>query len=195
MTAPAPAIPSFVDGQVVHQGDLNALAQNLTNLYAYNQGGFRTQRPCVIAKQNNSQPVNNQTDTLLTFNAAPVNTDNMWVVSAPDRLTIQTAGIYFLFSQVRWPSLSGINQGSVFASNLMVNGTNPLTNTIATQTALAILQTTPDNAGPTPQCATVANLSVGAVVYLDVWQNCGNQVTQANFGSTFLGAVFLTPST
>lgn len=195
MGVPSPAIPAALsDGTVVHATTLNAMLSNLTNLYSYLNGGFRTQRPCVIAQQTSTQSVNNQSDTLLNFNVAGVNTDSMWTAGAPNLITIQTAGIYWLFSQVRWPSLTGINQGSVFASNLMVNGTNPLTNTIATQTTLATLQTTPNNAGPTPQCGVIANLAVGAVVYLDVWQNCGTQSTKLDFGGTYLGAVWLTPS-
>lgn len=190
MPAPTPAIPSFTDGSVVHQADLNALASNLTNLFNENQGGFNTQRPCVIAQQTVAQTVNNATDTLVSFNSANVNTNNMWVAGNPTQLTIQTAGIYWVFSQVRWPTIGAPALTTVCASNILANGTSTA-NTIASN----LLPFVNSGAGCGTQAGVIANLVANATLYLDVWQSSGAvQTLQTNFGSSFMGAIFLTPS-
>jgi len=187
---PSPAIPSFTDGVVVHQAELNALASNLTNLYTYNQAGFTTQRPCVIVNQTSGQVISNNTDTVVTFGSAGVNTDNMWTGSVPDRLTIQHAGIYWLFGQARWPSIAGASLSNGLAAYLLINGTST-TNAIGSG-ALPML-----NVGNiSEQVGCLANLAAGATVYLSVWQNSGaNQTLQTDRGGSFLGAIFMTPST
>jgi hypothetical protein len=186
VTAPSPVLPSFTDGTLVHQGDLNALAQNLTNLYNHNQGGFRTQRPCVIAQTTTGQTINTGKDTILTFQQALVNTDNMWIPSVTDRITVRTAGIYWIFSQGRWPTFSS---GFVSTSTL-VNGTS-VTNAVATQ----LIPCAASGSGPSTQNGVLINLAAGATVYLNGWQNSGaDQTMRTDFGGTFLGAIFLTPS-
>lgn len=191
MATPSPAIPSFTDGLIVHQGDLNALASNLTNLYAYNQGGFRTQRPCVIAATTATQSISPSSGTLVTFGAASVNTDNMWTGSVATQITINTAGIYWLFGQARWPSISGASLNNGLVCNLLVNGLSTA-NVVASQT-LPMLNISP---GATNQVGCIANLAAGAVVYLDVFQNAVGSITlQNDYGGSFLGAIFYTPST
>lgn len=191
MATPTPAIPTFSDGSVLSASQLNALGSNLTNLYNYNQGGFNTQRPAVIAQQTTGQAINNQTDTLVSFNSTTVNTNNMWVASNPTYLTIQTAGIYWLFSQTRWPTIGSPTLNTVCASNIMANGTNVQTNTIASN----LLPFVSNGAGCGNQCGIIANLTAGTNIYLDVWQSSGaTQTLATNFGGTFLGAIFLTPS-
>src|SRR4051812_47309331 len=100
MSIPTPTIPAFTDGMIVHAADLNALAANLTNLYQYNQAGFVSQRPCVIARQTSGQSIPNNTNTLLNFQTAAINTDNMWTAALPNTITIQHAGIYLLMGQI-----------------------------------------------------------------------------------------------
>ena len=187
MATPAPAIPTFTDGNLVHATDLNALASNLTNLYTYNQASFTSQRPCVIAKQTTGQSVANTTDTLMNFQAAAVNTDNMWVASVANQVTIQHAGIYWLFSQVRWPPTTG----TAVSSSILVNGTVPA-NAMGTQLIPAVNT----GAGPATQNGLIANLAAGATAYVNAWQNTGASLTTpTDFGGTYLGAVFLTSST
>lgn len=191
MPAPTPAIPSFVDGSVVHQADLNALASNLTNLFNENQGGFRTQRDCVITTRTTLQTINNSTDTLISFSSASVNTNNMWTASQPTQITIQTAGIYWIFGQVRWPVIAGSTQAMGMSGSILVNGTSYLANGVAAQLCA------PVNAGSgiSAVVGCLVNLAVGAVVYLNAWQNTGAAVTtNTDGGGTFLGAIFLTPS-
>src|ERR1043165_6085029 len=121
MSIPTPTIPTFTDGMIVHAADLNALAANLTNLYNYNQAGFVSQRPCVIAKQTTGQTLATNTDTLINFQSAAINTDNMWTASVPNQFTIQHAGIYWLFTQTKWPTSAA---GNAVSSSILVNGTN-----------------------------------------------------------------------
>jgi ribosomal protein S6 len=185
MATPTPAIPSFTDGTVVHQADLNALASNLTNLYNYNQGGFFTQRPCVLAKATSGQSVANATHVLVNMQAEVIDTDNMWTASVANEIKVQHAGIYWIFGQVRWPS----SAANILQANLLVNGTAVPTNVVTTSNQSAV------NSAGGHHVAYMANLAVNATIYLDCFQNSGGTVTLDTLvnGSSF-GAVFLTPS-
>jgi hypothetical protein len=196
MATPTPAIPTFTDGTLVHAVDLNALASNLTNLYNYNQARFNSQRPCVIASQTTGQSVpspsvGNGTDTLINFQSALVNTDNMWTASVPNQVTTQHGGIYWVFGQIRYPSLgsSGFNQ--VYSGSILVNGTS-FTNAVATNAIPAVTA----GAGPGCTVGALVNLAAGATVFFNAWQSTGAaQTLPTNGGGTFLGAIFLTSST
>jgi len=190
MATPTPTIPSFTDGMLVHATDLNALAANLTNLYNYNQASFISQRPCVIAKQTTGQTISNTTDTLVNFQTAVVNTDNMWTASAPNHITIQHAGIYFVFSQTRYPAVpsNALNQG--LTASLLANGTS-FANAVATMGMIP-----PATGSGTGPCFTVINLAAGATLYLNLWQSTGGSLTLGtDGGGSYLGAIFLTSST
>ena len=193
MATPSPAIPTFTDGVVVHQADLNALGTNLTNLYNYNQAGFFTQRPTVLAKQTTTQSIAASTNTLINFDTAVINTDTMWVASVANQVTIQHAGIYFMFGELRFPGQTGATLANYFAVDILVNGTTPGTNSIC-YTAGPMLNIT--SALPLGfQAFGCANLAAGATVYLNVSHNSGGAIsTQVDRGNSFLGAVFLTPS-
>jgi len=189
---PTPVIPSFTDGTVVHQADLNALASNLTNLYNYNQGAFNSQRPACMAVQTVTQGVANSTATLVNFNSAPVNVGNMWVGSQPTQITIQIAGIYYLFGQVRYPADASGTLGIVCRGNIMINGTNPATNSVSNTD---VPFPTVGN-GPTAAAWFVSNLAAGAVVYLDTLHNAGAGInTSLLYGGSFLSAFFVAAPT
>jgi hypothetical protein len=191
MATPTPAIPTFTDGLIVHATDLNALGSNLTNLYNYGQAGFRSQRPCVIAQQTTGQAIANATDTIVNFQSAAVNTDNMWTASVANQVTIQHAGIYLIFAQARFPALGSPTLNTFVACNIMANGT-AVGNTIA---ANNLPFTGPLGSGPANQCSTIANLAAGATLFVDVYQTSGStQTMQTTFGGSYLGAIFLTPS-
>lgn len=184
MGIPSPTIPSFVDGSVVHQADLNALANNLTNLYNYNQGGFRTQRDCVLATQTVGQVITNNAATTVSFNSASPSTNNMWVAGTASQITIQTAGIYWLFCQLRWPSVASQTLGNICVVNLLING-----GIVAT----SVLPPVSVGAGTTNSCGTIANLAAGASVRIDAYQFTGaSQTLATDFGGSFIGAVYLT---
>lgn len=163
MATPTPAIPSFTDGTVVHQADLNALASNLTNLYSYNQGGFFTQRPCVLAKQTTGQSIPNNTHTLINMQSELIDTDNMWTASIANQITFQHAGIYLVFGQVRWPT----NAANVLQAVIYLNGTAVPGNVACAANMSAV------NSAGGEYVWFMANLAVNATFYLGCLQNSG----------------------
>lgn len=192
MAIPSPVIPSFTDGSVVHQADLNALATNLTNLYTYNQGAFNTQRPCAIATQTVAQNINNNAETILTYNQAGPNVGNMWIASQPTQLTIQTPGSYFLFGQVRHNVFAGATLGTIARGNILINGTSPAANSVS-NTDVPFM--TAGN-GTTSAAWYLTNLAAGATIYMSTLQNTGGPVnTVMLYGGSFLAAIFVGSST
>lgn len=180
MTAPTPAISSFTDGVVTNAAALNSLGSNLTNLYAYTQGGFRTQKPQVSARVASATfSIPNNSNTLVNFDTSDINTDNIYSGTTPTTLTIHTAGNYFLHAQ------SATTAGfSTFAVYLCVNGTNPSSNGIGTYSAQA-------NCG---QASAFVTLAAGATVSMIVYQNTGAAVNLATtYGATRLSAFFVSP--
>jgi hypothetical protein len=187
MGIPTPTVPVFTDGQIVHASDLNGLGSNITNLYNYLNAGFTTQRPLVIVNTTSTQSAANNAYTTINFQSGAVNTDNMWTASLPNTVTINHAGIYWIFGQIRCPNIAT----SGVAGNIMVNGT-AFTNSKSTN-----IQTPSPSGftGPTPQMGLMANLAAGSVLYLAIYQNTGGSITlQTDFGGSYLGAVFLSPS-
>lgn len=171
MTAPTPAIPSFVDGTVVHQTDLNALASNLTNIYSYLLGGFRTQPPIAVIQQNNAQTIaSGASGAAFVLDTAVLNTNNMWTPSVPSQITIQTAGTYLVLFHVEW--------GAAFTGyrfcGVTLNGTTIPTNYLAN----APYYDPSLVSGASTLCAAVYPLSIGAELYPLAGQGSGvNQAT------------------
>lgn len=191
MGIPTPAIPSFTDGTVVHQADLNALAANLTNLYNYNQGAFNTQRPCCLAYQTVSQTVSSSTDTIVNFGAASPNVGGMWVSGASTQITIQIGGIYWVFGQTRCPTITGATFPANFmVANILANGA-----TVANAVAANLVPISTSGGGSTAHAGTIISLAANATLFLDVFTNGFGTSLQTNFGSSFLGAVYLGSST
>lgn len=191
MAVPTPTIPTFTDGQIVHATDLNALGSNITNLFNYNQAGFQSQRPCVIATQTTGQSIPVGANTLINFQSAAVNTDNMWTASVANQITIQHAGIYWVFSQTRYPSVTNALNYSVTAS-LLANGTAVPQNAVTTASQIPASI----GAGTSLIAASLINLAAGATLFLNAWQSTGGAITLGtDYGSSYLGAIFLTPST
>jgi hypothetical protein len=184
-----------LDGTVVHQADLNALAQNLTNLYGYNQGGFATQRPAALAQQTSAQTIPTSTDTLLTFNAATINTDNMWVASQPAQLTIQVAGIYILFAQTFWPGNRAVSGATPWVTmDILVNGTSGTAVSHAGCGVISSATTATPGAGLFSMIP--ANLASGGTVFLSCNQNYGASVPlPVSRGGAYLGAIYMTNAT
>lgn len=192
MAIPSPTIPSFTDGSVVHQADLNALASNLTNLYNYNQGAFNSQRPAVMATQTATQSIATSTAATVSFNQAGPNVGNMWTASTPAQIVIQIPGMYYLFGQVRYDVFAGATLGIVARGNILINGTNPATNSVS-NTDVPFM--TAGN-GPTSAAWYVANLAAGATVYLSTLQNTGGTIpTSLLYGGSFLSAFYIGSST
>lgn len=191
MAVPTPAIPSFTDGLVVNAAALNALAANLTNLYNYNQGGFSTQRPAVIAVQTTGQVITSSTDTQITFNSAPINTNNMWTASQNNKFTIQTGGIYVVFGLIPYGNNASSTISIVGTANLWVNGTSP-SNAVAGNDQ----QFVNAGLGISPSFTYIGNFAAGTVLYLDAWHTSSPSTTlRVSPYGAIMAAVFLTPST
>lgn len=192
MAPPTPAIPNVADGQLLNAAILNAYGANITNLYNSNHGFVNTQRPAAFIKQTTSQPINNTADTLVNFQSAVINTDNMFVPSQPTQLTIQHAGIYLVSGQIHWfwPGVAP-TFNTVAVMSLLANGTT-------TANAIGFNQALFASAGPgiANQAIMMVNLAAGATLYLNAWQSTGVvQNLATDFGSSYLSAVYLTSST
>jgi hypothetical protein len=190
-TTPTPAIPSFTDGTVVNASNLNALAANLTNLYNYNQASFISQRPAVQTKQTTGQSIPVTTDTLVNFQSATINTDNMWTASVPNTITIQHAGIYWVYAQVRYPGVTTSGFNHTCTGAILANGT-----AVGNAVAGCGIPGTTAGAGPSLHMGTVLNLAAGGTLFLNAWHSDTAAMTLGtDFGGSYLGAVFLTSST
>jgi hypothetical protein len=184
----APALPAFVDGTVVHQGPLNDIVTNI-NILADNTAGKRQAaqylRPkCTLQKNATQSIASAGTPTLISWTSANTNTDNMWVGSQANQVTIQTAGLYALMVSVIW--LGGLTTSLARSDAwILVNGTG-VGNIVAGQSSSIY------NGGWWIHVATVAQLAAGAVVYFGVDQNSGSSGTlDTNFGGCQASATFL----
>lgn len=192
MGIPSPTIPSFVDGTVVHQADLNALAQNLTNLYTYNQGGFNTQRPCVVAVQTVSQVLPQGGSALINFQSAQINVGNMWVASQSNQITIQVAGMYCVYGSVTFPAIATAGFNLIGRADLLLNGTTPGANSVQTTD----LVQTSGGIGVSPVAIYLSNVAAGSTFFLAGAQTlAGTQSTRVSHGSSFLAAFYIGSST
>ncbi len=179
MPTPTPAISTFTDGIVANAAGLNSLGLNLANLYAYTMGGFRTLKPqCAVRVNAAGQSIPTATETVISFDIADVNTDNMWNNGSPAQMVVQTAGTYFLYAQ-------SVHQGgfSTFAVRILVNGT-ALTNSVGSFSASA-------NGG---NVSALVPLAAGATIAASILQSTGGAVSLATgLGSSRLFAFFVSP--
>lgn len=184
----APALPSFVDGTVVHQADLNSLVSNI-NVMAVAVAG-KTQaaqyvRPEAAVHLSVTQNITTATTTLVTYGVADINTDNLWTASVPNQMTVQTAGVYLLTHSAIF-SNGLTTSGNPSEARIMVNGTTPSTNTVACGT------TSVYNAGWFVTCTAVAKLAVGATIFFSVSQSSGSTGTiVSGFGGCHAYAIYL----
>lgn len=184
----APALPSFVDGTVVHQADLNSLVSNI-NVMAVATAG-KTQaaqyaRPECAVHLSVTQTITSGTVTLVTYGVADLNTDNMWTASVPNQMTVQTAGVYLLTHSAIFAS--GLtSSGNTSEARIMVNGTTPSTNTVACGT------TSIYNGGWFVTCTAIAKLAVNATIFFSVLQSSGSSTTiGSGFGGCHAYAIYL----
>lgn len=188
MTAPTPPIPSFTDGTIVHQGSLNALSSNLTNLYNYTLGGFLNSPAFCITNQTIAQSIPNTTATPISFNTTVVNSSTMWVASQPTQLTVTIAGTYLLIGKVRYGASAA---GTFRFAEVMINGTSSPGNVVADSVA------PPGTAGSGSAATAVIayRLAVGNTIFLAALQDSGgglNTNVNAVVNSSLI-AVWLSP--
>lgn len=179
MTAPTPPIPSFIDGQLLHANNLNALGSNLTNLYNYTMGGFLNAPPLCIVSQSTAQSIATNSFAPVTFQSAVVNTPTMWVASLPTTITVSVAGVYLITGQILWATTSATGGREV---DLAVNG--------ATQANAIARSNSPGSTVYDVAVDTTAfyRLAAGSTIQMLAWQSSGAAL------STVVGVSTLTTS-
>ncbi|GAI86742.1 unnamed protein product [marine sediment metagenome] len=71
-------------------------------------------RPAVRARRTTNQTIQHNTVTTLSFDMEDHDNDTMWEgVTNPDRITIQTAGIYIILGQVQWAASAAGYRGQL----------------------------------------------------------------------------------
>lgn len=178
-TKPVPAVPTWTDGAVMHQYDLNCLPANQTNLYAYNLGGFRTNKP-LAAVRCTTQTIPNAVDTQVFWDTKDLDYDSMWSPSSTGQLTVNTAGIYRIYLQC---SQSGPT--AVIVCYICINGTSTQNNSVGTMAP---------STGLTVAATATVGLAAGSVIYGFFYQATGSsQLVLTTSGGTRLTAEWLGP--
>lgn len=164
-------MPTFTDGVVVHQASLNSLSTGINNLSTYVLGAAppRSYVPMVALRQASVQSVPNASDTLVNWDTADANNDNMWTGSSPNVVTVRTAGTYAFWAQGTFAA-NGTNDRYMW---LLMNGTNAATNSIAESHQPGYSGIDGNLLG---SFALMPSLAVGATFYVDLWQNAGGAI-------------------
>lgn len=129
-----PAVPTFVDGQLVHQGDLNALSANVQYLQEYvlggSQGGTAAKPMTVLrAVLPNVNLFTATVATLIQWDTADVNNDNAWSATAdPFTIYVQHEGFYRIYFQCGSTATS--SHWSSCAMFILVNGSDIANNSV-----------------------------------------------------------------
>lgn len=89
-------MPTFTDGTVVHQGDLNTLSSGINNLSTYALGAVppRAYVPTVRLRRTAAQTITTNVNTAVSWDTIDINNDNMFSLASPTVVTVQTAGSY-----------------------------------------------------------------------------------------------------
>jgi hypothetical protein len=187
LVAPTPAIPTFTDGLIVTQTNLNGLGTNLKNLYSYLMGGFRTFKPICSVTTTADQSVTTSADGVISWDKDSIDTDNMWVATGKDHMTINTAGLYQLQLQVHWGTDNATN---LRAAKILVNGTNPTTNAVAADAVPAFTI----GEGPVNNCSALVALNAGSSIYANRFQDSGATIpVKTVFGGCHMSAEWISP--
>ncbi len=165
-------MPTFVDGSLVHQADLNLLSTGINNLSNIVTGAPapRAYVPHASLKQTVSQSIPPATDVLINLDVAESNPDNMWVPSVANTVTIRTAGSYEVDCQ--FPLQTPASDIYLF---LLVNGTSTSVNNVGGEDHKPGFNT---NDGQVLHAnAFFPSLAVGSVIYMSVWHSASGNVS------------------
>jgi len=180
-------VTNFVDGVVVHQGDLNNLGTNINTLCQQSTGktaaAAASSKPITQVDLNATQSVPDGTLALVSWHVASTSiTDTIWVASTPTVITVVTPGWYAIDIQICWASAAQTNR----VVGIMVNGTTPTSNSIgeidaANGSVVGLFK---------HRCTAYAHLSQGATIYAYVVQVSGGAVnlnpSSVSFPGTFM---------
>ena len=174
---------TFVDSNIVRQADLNNYSTNIDTLCQINTGkkastGVSAKPACkLILSGNFSVPTGGATG-VVTWGSAPYNNDTMWSSVNPDHMVIQTPGWYRIRAQTYWGAATGGASPSERATNIHLNGLlDPLNVTASSNLNMS------GTASVTAQVIAFERLTLGAAIYVGVWQNSGVAVPLKPNGS------------
>ena len=145
-----------------------------------------TVRPVAFARRTSGGNPSNAVDTIETFHTAEIDTDHMFTAAIPDRLIIQTPGIYIAAAQNNFTA----NGTGHRVLDILARGTNPVTDVIAGNSDDGIA------GGPNLMLAVSRpiDLDAGDELYMNLWQNSGGPLaTLTGYGGTWLAAIYLQP--
>lgn len=182
------SLTSFVDGTMVHQGDLNNLSTNINTLCQQTTGKTAAQgassKPITQVDLNATRSIPDTSTTVISWNLASASvTDTLWVSSNPTWLTIVTPGWYVMDLQVCWASATVSNR----VIGIMINGTTPSANSIS--------ETNFVNPATTSlfkhRTTAYAHLAAGATIYAYVSQQSGGGALNINPNSVSYPGTFM----
>lgn len=181
MPTPSPAIPVFASDVMVTATQLNAVGSNLTNIYTYAMGGFRTRKPICAVRATATHAVPDSTATILTWDTADLNYDAMWSAGSPTVLTVNTAGVYHLSVQ---PAHTGTGPNQL-AGYILINGTSQTTNAVGAFNV---------GAGVMGTASALVALTVGTTIYGSIYQATGLPLNErTNLGGCRMVAEWVSP--
>lgn len=181
---PAPA--SMITGDRLYLSYVNSWPATILAAYTQCLGGFRTQRPLAKVILDTTFGVAGSNDVVVPFTTGAVDTDNMYSSLTPTQLTIQTPGWYRIILQQHWD----VNGSGQRACKIMVNGTNPSINAIASDSRAPGI----GGIGNMLCCEAFAHLSYGSTIYANAYQNSGSvQNLQAGYSGSFMSAEWICP--
>lgn len=140
-----------------------------------------TQKPITKVRRTSAQSITSVTFTVVTWQAADIDTGGMWDPGTPNRITFITPGVWLLVGCPRFNSTAG--QKRIYVTK---NSTNHLTSTIGLTDAGA--------GAAVIQVSVPARFVAGDQVYLVAYQDSGAaQNLDTDVGGTYVNAFWLGP--
>jgi hypothetical protein len=185
----------FLDGQLVHQWELNAMGWDVDALTQITQGAPVSKAPAgkpvakIILSGSTSVPSGTGgTTQIISWGSAVKDTDGMFDPVTNNRLVVRTPGWYRLYASAMWDSAGTANSERVL--QILVNGTSDPENVAASDNAVVA------GAGEFwQQCVAHEPLQVGASIYVGVFQDTGSglQLVKNGLQGTWLVATWDAP--
>ncbi|MDN5749553.1 MAG: hypothetical protein L0H64_13730 [Pseudonocardia sp.] len=120
------------------------------------------------------------TETIVTWQDDPVDSDSMWSPAAPDQVLVNKAGVWILFAELRFPAnVTGIRINSILLNSTSINDRI----VVDARAALPV--------GTIPTVSTIYALDVGDVLRVNAYQDSGANLDLELFGGSgvsFAGA-------
>jgi hypothetical protein len=183
------ALSQFLDGVLVHQGDLNNLSANIDALTQLTTGKNAasgvSSKPMAMVHLVAPVNVNSNVDAAVAWAARDYDTDNLWTPSVADHFVVQTPGKYVIRAGTAWTQAAGGTR----TSKVFINGTAN-TNMVAGWSGPGAPSSSTYYTVTTPP----VSLATGATVYLDVWQDSGStQQLVTTLGGTWFSIEWVAP--